>query len=145
MLRTRGGWRTEAHCEFYICADAQMQQLPSFHFDKLFDAIFNENIERLPHNVDDVQELLASERVYKIIDSLREIGADKITDVISDIIEKYFSGVQLPLNDEQLEQMYESVNKANKNIWKNKSAPDEFHDAVVRYIVDNFNDRKYIY
>ena len=41
--------------------------------------------------------------------------------------------------------MYESVNKANKNIWKNKSAPDEFRDAVVRYIVDNFNDRKYIY
>lgn len=136
-----------------------MQQLPSFHFDKLFDAIFNENIERLPHNeqtlalclefwndiVDDVQELLASERVYKIIDSLREIGADKIADVISDIIEKYFSGVQLPLNDEQLEQMYESVNKANKNIWENKSAPDEFHDVVVRYIVDNFNDRKYIY
>lgn len=35
VLRTRGGWRTEAHCEFYICADAQMQQLPSFHFDKL--------------------------------------------------------------------------------------------------------------
>ena len=95
--------------------------------------------------VDDVQELLASERVYKIIDSLREIGSDKIADVISDIIEKYFSGVQLPLNDEQLEQMYESVNKANKNIWKNKSAPDKFHDAVVRYIVDNFNDRKYIY
>ena len=159
VLRPRGGWRTEAHCEFYICTDAQMQQLPSFHFDKLFDAIFNENIERLPHNeqtlalclefwndiVDDVQELLASERVYKIIDSLREIGADKIADVISDIIEKYFSGVQLPLNDEQLEQMYESVNKANKNIWKNKSAPDEFYDAVVRYIVDNFNDRKYIY
>lgn len=28
---------------------------------------------------------------------------------------------------------------------ENKSAPDEFHDAVVRYIVDNFNDRKYIY
>ena len=159
VLRTRGGWRTEAHCEFYICADAQMQQLPSFHFDKLFDAIFNENIERLPHNeqtlalclefwndiVDDVQELLASERVYKIIDSLREIGADKIADVISDIIEKYFSGVQLPLNDEQLEQMYGSVNKANKNIWENKSAQDEFHDALVRYIVDNFNDRKYIY
>lgn len=66
-------------------------------------------------------------------------------DDISDIIEKYFSGVQLPLNDEQLEQMYESVNKANKNIWKNKSAPDEFHDVVVRYMVDNFNDRKYIY
>ena len=120
---------------------------------------FHKNIERLPHNeqtlalclefwndiVDDVQELLASERVYKIIDSLREIGSDKIADVISDIIEKYFSGVQLPLNDEQLEQMYESVNKANKNIWKNKSAPDEFRDAVVRYIVDNFNDRKYIY
>ncbi len=40
-LRTRGGWRTEAHCEFYICADAQMQQLPSFHFDKLFDTIFS--------------------------------------------------------------------------------------------------------
>lgn len=109
-----------------------MQQLPSFHFDKLFDTIFNENIERLPHNeqtlalclefwndiVDDVQELLASERVYKIIDSLREIGSDKIADVISDIIEKYFSGVQLPLNDEQLEQMYESVNKANKTYGK---------------------------
>ena len=56
-----------------------MQQLPSFHFDKLFDAIFNENIERWPHIeqtlalclefwndiVDDVQELLASEREYK--------------------------------------------------------------------------------
>ena len=49
------------------------------------------------------------------------------------------------IRNEQLEQMYESVNKANKNIWKNKSEPDEFHDAVVRYIVDNFNDRKYIY
>ena len=60
-------------------------------------------------------------------------------------LKKYFSGVHLPLNDEQLEQMYESVNKANKNIWKNMSAPDKFHDAVVRYIVDNFNDRKYIY
>ena len=81
-----------------------MQQLPSFHFDKLLNAIFDEKVERLPHNeqtlalclefwndiVDDVQELLASERVYKIIDSLREIGADKIADVISDIIEKYF-------------------------------------------------------
>ena len=136
-----------------------MQQLPSFYFDKLFDAIFNENIERLPHNeqtlalclefwndiVDDVQELLASERVYKIIDSLREIGADKIADVISDIIEKYFSGVQFPLNYVQLEQMYESVNKTNINIWENKSALDEFHGALVRYIVNNFNDRKYIY
>ena len=83
-----------------------MQQLSSFHFDKLFDAIYNENIKRFPHNeqtlalclefwndiVDDVQELLASERVYKIIDSLREIGADKIADVISDIIEKVFFG-----------------------------------------------------
>lgn len=91
------------------------------------------------------RSFFASERIYKIIDSLRKIGADKIADVISDIIEKYFSGVQFPLNDVQLEQMYESVNKANKNIWKNMSAPDEFHDAVVRYIVDNFNDQKYIY
>lgn len=159
VLRVRGGWRTGAHCEFYICTDTQMQQLPSFHFDKLFDVIFNENIERLSHNeqtsalclefwndiVDDVQELLASERVYKIVYSLREIGADKIADVTSDIIEKYFSGVQLPLNDEQLEQMYESVKKANKNIWENKSALDEFHDALVRYIINNFNDQKYIY
>ena len=50
MLRTRGGWKTEVYCEFYICADAQMQQLPSFHFDKLLNAIFDEKVERLPHN-----------------------------------------------------------------------------------------------
>lgn len=159
MLRTRGGWKTEVYCEFYICTDAQMQQLPSFHFDKLLNAIFDEKVERLPHSeqtlalclefwndiADDVQELFASERIYKIIDSLRKIGADKIADVISDIIEKYFSGVQFPLNDVQLEQMYESVNKANMNIWENKSALDEFHGALVRYIVNNFNDQKYIY
>ena len=136
-----------------------MQQLPSFHFDKLLNAIFDEKVERLLHSeqtlalclefwndiADDVQELFASERIYKIIDSLRKIGAYKIADVISDIIEKYFSGVQFPLNDVQLEQMYESANKANINIWENKSALDEFHGALVRYIVNNFNDRKYIY
>ena len=46
-----------------------------------------------------------------------------------------FCGTALPLNDDQLDEMYKETEAANKAFFRNKGAREEFHNAVVAYIM----------
>lgn len=160
MLKRAGGWRTDSYNEFYIDNGGLIDQLPSFHFERFMNAVFNSCIEQLSPNeqllalcmefrnsiMDDVQEVLASSNLTKMMEALHTIGANQYADLLLRIIKEYFSNVPLPLNDEQIEHMYDSINKANQLIWHNEGpAWDEFRIVVVRHITNNLSKTNNVY
>ena len=160
LIKRASGWRTDSYNEFYIDNDDTSDQLPSFHFDRFINAVFNDSIDQLSPDeqvlalclnfsysiMDDIQEVLASSDLSYTIEALKTIGANRYVDLLTQVIDEYFHNVSLPLNDEQIEQMYDGINKANQLIWKNEGpAYDELHKAIVRHITEKLNNSNNIY
>ena len=159
VLKRAGGWCTESYNEFYINTGQQITPLPSFHFETFMDAVFEDRIHKLSSDeqllalclefwcgfTDDIQEVFASEHLTEIIDALQKIGATQFADLLLCIINELFSGVPLPLSDEQIDQMSDRISKANRLIWKEKSAREELHRGVAEHIVSKLNNKENIY
>lgn len=160
LIKRAGGWRTDSYNEFYIDNGATIDQLPSFHFDRFMNAVFNDSIDQLSPDeqllalclnfcysiMDDIQEVLASSNLSNTIEALKTIGANRYVSLLTQVIDEYFHDVPLPLNDEQIDQMYDSLNKSNQLIWENeRSAYDEIHEVMVRHIIEKLNHPNNIY
>lgn len=159
VLKRAGGWRTESYNEFYINIGEQISPLPSFHFEKFRHAVFEDRIHELSSDeqllalclefwcgfADDIQEVLASEHLTEIIDALQKIGAAQYADFLLHIINELFSGVSLPLSDEQIEQMNDRIGKANRLIWKEESAWEELHRGLAKHITSKLNNNENVY
>lgn len=154
ILKRAGGWRTESYNEFYISKENKLEQLPSFHFEKIFNnresATRDEELLALClefwlYITDDLQEVLVSDSIFKMIEALQEIGAQQYYDLLSKIIWKDFSDIQFPMNEEQIDLMQDRIGKANKAIWNNKSADEEFHRATILFIIKRLNHADYIF
>ena len=124
------------------------------------NAVFNDSIDQLSPDeqvlalclnfsysiMDDIQEVLASSNLSYTIEALKTIGANRYVDLLTKVIDEYFHNVSLPLNDEQIKQMYDGINKANQLIWKHEGpAYDELHKAIVRHITEKLNNPNNIY
>ena len=148
LLKTVGGWRTNASITFY----AGEKQLPSFRFERFYDAIFQDGQDGLEHLTpeeqtfalclkfdcmvrDDLGEVLASDDLPEMADALQKIGAHRYAGFLRGLIRDGFCGTALPLNDDQLEEMYKEIEAADKAFFRNKGAREEFHNAVVAYIM----------
>ena len=160
LIKRAGGWRTDSYNEFHIDNGGTIDQLPSFHFNRFMNAVFNDSIDQLSPDeqilalclnfcysiMDDIQEVLASSNLSNTIEALRTIGANRYVAILTQVIDEYFHNVSLPLNDEQIEQKNDSLNKANQLIWKNEgSAYDELHKAIVRHITKKLNNPNNVY
>ena len=160
LLKRAGGSRTDSYNEFFVDNGDTIEQLPSFHFDRFMNAVFNDSIDQLSPDeqvlalclnfsysiMDDIQEVLASSNLSYTMEALKTIGANRYVDLLAQVIDEYFHNVSLPLNDEQIEQMYDGINKANQLIWKNEGpAYDELHKAIVRHITEKLNNPNNIY
>ena len=160
LLKRAGGWRTESYNEFFIDNGDAIDKLSSFHFDRFLNAVFKDKIDQLSPDeqvlalcldfgysiMDDIQEVLSSSYFSDTIEALKIIGANRYVDLLTQVINEYFRNVPLPLNDEQIEQMYDELNKSNKQIWKNEGpAYDELHKAIVRHITEKLNNPNNVY
>ena len=159
LVKRTGGWRTESYNEFYFEQNGKLAQAPSFHFDKLYPAIWENRITQLlpaeqilafciefDNEIrDDLQEVLASENLFSMVAALKEIGADQYTVLLNDIISNDFPNVKFPLNDEQIEQMQARIERANRKIQDNKSACAELHKALIHYMLENLDQTDCIY
>ena len=95
---------------------------------------------------DDIQEVLASDHLPEMIDALQKIGAMRYANLLLQIINELFPDVALPLSDDQIDQMYDRISKANKLIWNNeKMAWDELHKGVVKHIISKLNNIGNVY
>lgn len=136
---------------FYMEQNGDRMLLPSFHFDKLYEAIFENRGEMLSPTerllaacvefergiCDDLQEILASENLLSLPASLRSVGANQYAEMLEQIIRVDFADVQLPLADGQIEPLQDRITKANKSIWKNRDAYAELHEAFVRCLLSS--------
>lgn len=160
LLKRVGGWRTDSYNEFYIDNGNKIDKLPSFHYERFMNAIYENNIDQLSPDerlltlcldfcysiMDDIQEVLASSNLANTIEALQTIGANRFFGILTQIIEEHFHDVPLPLDDEQIEQMYDRLNKANHLIWNNEGpAYDELRKAMVRHITEKLNNTHNIY
>ncbi len=160
LLKRAGGWRTDSYNEFFIDNGNTIDQLPSFHFDHFMNAVFNDSIGPLSPDeqvlalclnfgysiMDDIQEVLASSNLSNTTEALKTVGSNRYVGILTQVIDEYFHNVSLPLNDEQIEKMYDGLNKANQLIWQNEgSAYDELHKSIVRHIIEKLNNSNYIY
>ena len=127
-----------------------MHQLPSFHFERFANAVYGDKLDTLDADErvlavclefwnaisESVDEVLASENYHEILHSLHRIGAFQYEQLLERISKVLFPDIDLPLTDEQLEQLSGQVDAANQMIWKNeKPAAEEFRKAIVRHIV----------
>lgn len=159
LLKRAGGWRTESYNEFYTKQNCEWVQVPSFHFDKLYSAIFQNRVELLPPDTqvlafcmefeyeirDGLQEVLASSSLFHMIEALRQIEAQQYADLLLHIMQNDFHNEQFPLSDEQIERMQNQIEKADKVLWNNKSAYDVFHKAVVTRLITRLDYASYIF
>lgn len=160
LLKRAGGWRTSSYNEFYLENDQQTVPLPSFHLEKYKNAIDRDSTAALSSDerilafclafwsgiVDDIQELLSSDDLTEIIDALQKVGATRYANLLLQIINELFSDVVLPLSDKQLNKMHDRINIANKLIWHDKkSAGEELHSAVIKYITSRLNSKENVY
>ena len=97
LIKRAGGWRTDSYNEFYIDNDDTSDQLPSFHFDRFMNAVFNDSIDQLSPDeqvlalclnfsysiMDDIQEVLASSNLSCTIEALKTIGANRYVDLLT--------------------------------------------------------------
>ncbi len=145
LLKTAGGWRTDAIIAFYTDG----KQLPSFRFERFYDAIFQDGLEHLTPEEqtfalclkfdcmvrDDLDEVLASDDLPEMADALQRIEAHQYAGFLRGLIRDGFCGAALPLNDDQLEELYKEIEAADKAFFRNKDAREEFHKAVVAYMM----------
>ena len=87
VIKRAGGWRTESYNEFYMEKGNVLEQLPSFHWEKLFELqqsmsqserLLALSVEFWMSAMDDLQEVLTSEHLFEIIDpySIDKQGVD---------------------------------------------------------------------
>lgn len=95
VIKRAGGWRTESYNEFYMENGNVLEQLPSFHWEKLFELqqsmsqserLLALSVEFWMSAMDDLQEVLASEHLFEIITALQTIGAHKYHDLLLKIM-----------------------------------------------------------
>lgn len=153
VLKRAGGWRTESYNEFYIDRGDKLEQLPSFHYERVFDKrryvsqdeeVLVLCLEFWIYITDDLQEVLASDNVFEIIGALEKIGAQKYHDLLLKIIKEDFCGIQFPMSDEEIEQFQGRIEKANNAIWNN-GACMEFRKAIAHFLITRLNDPDYIF
>ena len=146
VIKRAGGWRTESYNEFYMEKGNVLEQLPSFHWEKLFELqqsmsqserLLALSVEFWMSAVDDLQEVLASEHLFEIITALQTIGAHKYHDLLLKIMNDDFGDVRFPLDDNRIEQMQPKIEDANRAFWKNKGAEAEFRGAVTNFLITN--------
>lgn len=108
VIKRAGGWRTESYNEFYMEKGNVLEQLPSFHWEKLFELqqsmsqserLLALSVEFWMSAMDDLQEVLASEHLFEIIAALQTIGAHKYHDLLLKIMNDDFGDVRFPLDD----------------------------------------------
>lgn len=108
VIKRAGGWRTESYNEFYMEKGNVLEQLPSFHWEKLFELqqsmsqserLLALSVEFWLSARDDLQEVLASEHLFEIIAALQTIGAHKYHDLLLKIMNDDFGDVRFPLDD----------------------------------------------
>lgn len=161
LLQRHGGWRTASYDVFYVNGDRQWEPLPTFHFEKCHSAIFQNAISRLSAEeqilalclefeygiTDDLEEVLASENLFDIIEALQTVGAKQYADFLRHILRHDFRDVRFPLDDEQIASrpLQRRIEKTHKAIWNDKVAHDEFHKAVVLYLLTKFSNADTIF
>lgn len=159
FIKRVGGWRTVSYNEFYSEQNGKLTQAPAFHFDKLYSAILANKIAQLSPAEqilafcvefdngirDDLQEVLASENLFSMVEALKAVGVNQYAELLNDIISNDFPNVRFPLNDEQIEQMQARIEKANEKVWNNKSAYAELHKAFILYLLENLDHIDCIY
>lgn len=154
LIKRTGGWRTESYNEFYLGRGEASEQLPSVHWEKLFE--LRQSMSQRERTLalsfkfwvfvtDDLQEVFASEHLFEIIAALQKIGAHKYHDLLLNIMENAFCDVRFPLNDDQIEQMQPEIEDANRSFWNNKSASTEFHKAVADFLIAEPNNPDLIF
>ena len=159
VLKRAGGWRTDSYNEFYLEDENGLYQLPSFQFERFSHAVYGDKLDTLDADErvlavclefwnaisESVDEVLASENYHEILHSLHRIGAYQYEQLLERISGELFPNIDLPLTDEQLEQMSGQINAANQMVWKSeKSAAEEFHRAIVTYIVSCLITEDYV-
>lgn len=154
VIKRAGGWRTESYNEFYMEKGNVLEQLPSFHWEKLFELqqsmsqserLLALSVEFWMSAMDDLQEVLASEHLFEIIAALQTIGAHKYHDLLLKIMNDDFGDVRFPLDDNQIEQMQPEIEDANRAFWKNKGAEAEFRGAVTNFLITNLDASGHVF
>lgn len=154
VIKRSGGWRTESYNEFYMEKGNVLEQLPSFHWEKLFELqqsmsqserLLALSVEFWMSAMDDLQEVLASEHLFEIIAALQTIGAHKYHDFLLKIMNDDFGDVRFPLDDNQIEQMQPKIEDANRAFWKNKGAEAEFRGAVTNFLITNLDASGHVF
>ncbi len=160
ILKRAGGWRTDSYNEFYIDNGNNPDQLPSFHFERFMNAVFENKTEQLSHDErilalcldfsfsikDDIQEVLSSRSLTDTIEALKTIGASRYYNALTQIIENDFRDISLPLDDNQIEQLYDRLDKANHLIQKDDGpAYNELRSAIARHITETLINSDNIY
>ena len=154
VIKRAGGWRTESYNEFYVEKGNALEQLPSFHWEGLFElrqAMSQSErtlalcVEFWMSAADGLEEVFASEYLFEIITALQTIGAHGYHDMLLNIMNDDFGGVQFPLDDNQIEQMQPEIENANRAFWKNKGAEAEFHQATANFLMENLNDPDHVF
>lgn len=154
VIKRAGGWRTESYNEFYMEKGNVLEQLPPFHWEKLFELqqsmsqserLLALSVEFWMSAMDDLQEVLASEHLFEIIAALQTIGAHKYHDLLLKIMNDDFGDVRFPLDDNQIEQMQPKIEDANRAFWKNKGAEAEFRGAVTNFLITNLDASGHVF
>ena len=154
VIKRAGGWRTESYNEFYMEKGNVLEQLPSFHWEKLFELqqsmsqserLLALSVEFWMSAMDDLQEVLTSEHLFEIIAALQTIGAHKYHDLLLKIMNDDFGDVRFPLDDNQIEQMQPKIEDANRAFWKNKGAEAEFRGAVTNFLITNLDASGHVF
>lgn len=154
IIKRAGGRRTESYNEFYMDKGNALEQLPSFHWEGLFELRQTMSpsertlalcMEFWMSASDGLEEVLASEHLFEIITALQTIGAHEYHDLLLKIVNDDFGGVRFPLDDDQLEQMQPEIEDANRAFWKNKVAEAEFHEAAANFLMENLNDSDHVF
>lgn len=156
VIKRAGGWGTDSYKELYRVKSDKTIDLPSFHYNRYWSAIFsNDEFSELSEAervfarclefgneiCDDIDALLCNEHYHEMLKSVKQIGAQKFYDAITSFVsEQFVHEIELPFEDSPDSYYYRSVvssgNAMIKNCWKN-GAYEEFHKCMVHYLIDN--------
>lgn len=156
VIKRAGGWITNSYKEFYRVKSDKTINLPSFHYDRYWPAIFSSDefselseaervftrcLEFGNEICDDIDALLCNEHYHEMLKAVKQIGAQKFYDAITSFVFQQFAHeIELPFEDSPDSYFYRSAvsngNAMIKNCLKN-GAYEEFHKCMVHYLIDN--------
>lgn len=158
VIKTSGGWHSAPSREFYLEGNCGLEQTKALHYNKLYQLFFERRTNELsPEDrtlalcimffrcIDELQELLSSDELLSITAALRRIGADKYAHTLQSLVQKDFSDVELPLNDEYSDKLQDRIEAASKAFDTDKIALDELHKAFVHYLIDNIDKTTFVF